>query len=174
MVQDTAMDRISFELLRHLVNDGRLSNKQLAGAVGLAPSSAHERLKQLRASGVYKGTHAEINLKALGFVLEALIHIGLTKHKRNAVDTLAEQFASIPEVNQVFLVTGRFDLVVHVAIRDMQHLKDLAYELTKHPTVERVETSVVYQAWKHYHLPEAASLKTDTPAPTRRKLKNRT
>jgi len=110
----------------------------------------------------------------LGFVLEALIHIGLSKHKRNAVDTLAGKLASMPEVSQVFLVTGRFDLIVHVAIRDMEHLKNLAYDLTTHPTVERLETSVVFEAWKHYHLPRPASLTAGTVTGARRRLTSRT
>ncbi|HZU23037.1 MAG TPA: Lrp/AsnC family transcriptional regulator [Terriglobales bacterium] len=172
MANHTAVDRISFELLRLLTNDGRLSNKQLAASVGLAPSSAHERLKQLRASGAYQGTHAEVDLKALGFVLEALIHIGLTKHKRNAVDALAAKLGSIPEVRQVFLVTGRFDLIVHVAIRDMEHLKNLAYDLTSHATVERLETSVVFEAWKHYLLPVPASLAAPSATRARRRRNN--
>jgi DNA-binding Lrp family transcriptional regulator len=149
-----AIDRISFEILRQLTNNARLSNKELAAAVGLAPSTAHERLKQLRASGVYTGAHAEVNLKALGFALDALIHIGLTKHKRNAVDTFVGKLASVREVRQIFLVTGRFDLIVHIVIRDMEHLKNVAYEFTTHPTVERIETSVIFQAWKQPGLPE--------------------
>lgn len=148
------IDRITFDLLRLLTNDARLSNKQLASAVGLAPSTAHERLKQLRASGAYSGTHAEVNFKALGFEVEALIHAGLTKHKRNAVNAFVTKLESFPEVRQIFLVTGRFDLVVHVVIRDMEHLKNLAYDFTTHPTVERIETSVIFQAWKQHDLPE--------------------
>ena len=72
----------------------------------------------------------------------------------------------------MFLVTGRFDLIVHVAIRDMEHLKNLAYDLTTDPTVERLETSVVFEAWKHYHLPVPSSSGAAV-RPTRRRFSTR-
>ena len=49
---DTPLDRTDIEILRLLQKDARLSNKELADAVGLAPSTCHERLKRLRADGV--------------------------------------------------------------------------------------------------------------------------
>ena len=55
-----SLDRIDTEILRLLQNDARLSNKQIAAAVGLAPSSVHDRIKRLWADGVMIGLHAEI------------------------------------------------------------------------------------------------------------------
>ena len=42
------IDRTDAAILALLQNNGRLSNKEIAAAVGLAPSSAHERLKRLK------------------------------------------------------------------------------------------------------------------------------
>src|SRR5205809_623141 len=42
-----SLDRTDFGILRLLQNNASLSNKEIAAAVGLAPSSAHERLKDL-------------------------------------------------------------------------------------------------------------------------------
>jgi DNA-binding Lrp family transcriptional regulator len=146
------LDRISFELLALLTNDARLSNKQLAAAVGLAPSSCHERLKQLRDSGLLRGAHAEVDLKKLGLGMEALVHMELARHQRDAVDTFVARLNQIPEVRQVFLLAGRFDLLAHVAIRDMEHLKNLAYDhFTSDQGVVRIETSVVFQSWAQRH-----------------------
>jgi DNA-binding Lrp family transcriptional regulator len=146
---DTApLDQTSFALLALLAKDARLSNKQLAAAVGLAPSSCHERLKQLRASGLLRGAHADVDLAKLGFGMEALIHMELARHQRDAVDTFVQRLNQIPEVRQVFLLAGRFDLLAHVAIRDMEHLKNLAYDhFTSDQGVVRIETSVVFQSW---------------------------
>ena len=176
MTDNSGIDRISFEILSQLANDARLSNKQLAAAVKLAPSTAHERLKQLRASGVYTGAHAEADLKKLGFVVEALMHIGLAKQKRKDVASFLMRLRSLAEVRQFFIVTGRFDLIVHIAIRDMDHLKNLAYDFTTYPTVERIETSVIFESWKQHRLPEpvwlsVAKVSGPTSADGRRHLR---
>jgi len=60
------LDRTDFEILRLLQKDARLTNKELASAVELAPSSTHERVKRLWDVGVLRGLHAEVDLHALG------------------------------------------------------------------------------------------------------------
>src|SRR5262245_14776772 len=150
----TDLDRTDVAILGLLQNHARLSVKEIAAEVGLAPSSTHERMKHLRESGVLRGTHVEVDPKALGVGLEALFMIELAKHKRSTVDRFLDDIVKVPEVRFAFLVTGRYDLVVHVVVRDMQHLKDLALDhFTSRPAVTRIETSIIFDARRRYELP---------------------
>ena len=97
------LDRIDAEILRLLQNDARLSNKQIAAAVGLAPSSVHDRIKRLWADGVLTGFHAEVSLRAMGVGLEALLMIELAKHERATVDRFMDEIVEIPEVRSAHL-----------------------------------------------------------------------
>jgi DNA-binding Lrp family transcriptional regulator len=152
------LDRIDTEILRLLQNDGRLSNKQIAAAVGLAPSSVHDRIKRLWADGVMTGLHAEVAPQAMGVGLEALLMIELAKHERATVDRFLDDIVEIPEVRSAHLITGRYDLVVHVVARDTRHLKDLALDrFTNRPGVARIETSIIYETRTRYELPSLAS-----------------
>jgi len=150
----TDLDRTDFEILRLLQNNARLSNKELAAAVGLAPSSCHERLKRLRSEGVLRGAHAEVDSAALGVGLEALLMIELAKHERSTVDSFMDDVVEIPEVRSAFLITGRYDIVVHIVARDMAHLKDLALDrFTSRPGVAGIETSIVFESTRRHELP---------------------
>src|SRR5262245_17008382 len=80
------LDRMDVAILGLLQNNARLSVKEIAAEVALAPSSTHERIKRMRDSGVLRGTHAEVDPKALGVGLEALFMIELSKHQRGTVD----------------------------------------------------------------------------------------
>ena len=113
------LDRTDFEILRLLQKDARLTNKELASAVDLAPSSTHERVKRLWELGVLRGLHAEVDPHALGIGIEALLMIELSKHKRSNVDAFMQAVGEIPEVRAAFLLTGRWDVVIHVVARDM-------------------------------------------------------
>jgi hypothetical protein len=84
------LDRTDFEILRLLQKDARLTNKELASAVELAPSSTHERVKRLWEVGVLRGLHAEVDLHALGIGIEALLMVELSKHKRSNVDAFMQ------------------------------------------------------------------------------------
>jgi DNA-binding Lrp family transcriptional regulator len=148
------LDRMDIAILGLLQNNARLSVKEIAAEVSLAPSSTHERIRRMRDSGVLRGTHAEVDPKALGIGLEALFMIELSKHKRGTVDRFMDGIAGVPEVRFAFLVTGRYDVVVHVVVRDMQHLKDLALDhFTNRPGVVRIETSIIFEARRRYKLP---------------------
>ncbi|HEY3032826.1 MAG TPA: Lrp/AsnC family transcriptional regulator [Bradyrhizobium sp.] len=156
---NVSLDRTDFGILRLLQNNASLSNKQIAAAVGLAPSSAHERLKRLRDDGVLRGTHADVEPKAMGVGLEALFLIELSKHERGGVDRFMAEVVEIPEVRSAFLITGRYDFVVHVVARDMRHLKDLALDrFTNRPGVTRIETSIIYEARVRHELPQLQEL----------------
>jgi DNA-binding Lrp family transcriptional regulator len=156
---NVSLDRTDFGILRLLQNNASLSNKQIAAAVGLAPSSAHERLKRLRDDGVLRGTHADVEPKAMGIGLEALFLIELSKHERGGVDRFMAEVVEIPEVRSAFLITGRYDFVVHVVARDMRHLKDLALDrFTNRPGVTRIETSIIYEARVRHELPQLQEL----------------
>lgn len=152
------LDRIDAGILRLLQNDARLSNKQIAATVGLAPSSVHDRIKRLWAAGVLTGLHAEVAPQAMGVGLEALLMIELAKHERDTVDRFMEDIVEIPEVRSAHLITGRYDLVVHVVARDTRHLKDLALDrFTNRPGVTRIETSIIYETRTRHELPQLTS-----------------
>jgi len=151
------IDRIDAEILALLQKDARLSNKQIAVAVGLAPSSVHDRLKRLWGEGILTGAHAAVDPRALGIGLEALLMIELAKHERATVDRFMEEIARIPEVRSARLITGRYDLVVHVVVRDTRHLKDLALDqFTNRAGVTRIETSIIYETRVNPVLPMLA------------------
>lgn len=154
MAPSIALDRTDDAILRLLQNDARLSVKEVAAAVGLAPSSVHGRIRALREAGVLRGAHAEVDPHALGIGLEALLMIGLSKHERDTVDRFLDDAVALPEVRSAFLVTGRYDVIVHVAVRDTQHLKDLALDhFTSRAAVTRIETSIIFEARRQHALP---------------------
>ena len=128
-------------ILGLLQNNARLSVKEVAAEVALA--RPRRTSGQANAgSGVLRGTHAEVDPKALGMARG--LQDRLSKHRRGTVDQFMDDIAGVPEVRVAFLVTGRYDVVVHVVVRDTQHLKDLALDqFTSRPGVARMETSII-------------------------------
>jgi DNA-binding Lrp family transcriptional regulator len=148
------MDRTDFDILEMLMDDSSLSNKQIAATVGLAPSSCHERIKSLRKDGFLLGAHAEVDFQALGLALEALLFVQVAKLEAKDVDDFVRTTATVREVRNVFFVSGRFDLIVHLVVRDMLHLKQMISEhFNAHPCVLRVETSIVFERRSHHSIP---------------------
>lgn len=137
-----------------LRKNARLSNKELAGLVGLAPSSCLQRVRRLESRGVLRGYHAEVDPAALGVGLQALVAIRLSRHSRAFVDSFREHVLSMPEVRVVYHVAGASDFLLHVAVRDAEHLRELVLgAFTVRPEVAHVETALIFEQVLNPELP---------------------
>jgi len=149
-------DRTSFDIIRHLQEDGWIANKQLAAAVGLAPSTCHERVRKLKEAGIIRGAHVDIDWKSIGLTLESLILIKLAQFERGAVERFLQELTAMPEVLRTLLVNGRYDVLIHVVVRDTDHLREFGFTyLTGHPMVVTIETAIVFDRREKYGLPPA-------------------
>lgn len=141
----TLIDRIDRDILAYLQHDARISNKELADKVGLAQSTCLARVKRLEMSGAILGYHAEVDPRAYGVTLEALIAIRLEKHARNTIASFERHLGTLPEVRGVFHVAGADDYLVHVAVRDADHLREFALAaISTRPEVAHMETSLIF------------------------------
>jgi len=139
------LDQTDFEILRHLQNNARLSNKELAERVGLAPSTTLVRTRQLERAGVIRGYRAEIDPGALGVGLQALIAVRLRQHTAPDVAAFQHYVLSLPEVLRLYHVAGANDFLVHVGVADSNALRDFALNaLTTRPEVAHLETGLIF------------------------------
>ena len=150
----TGLDRIDLALLGALQNDARLSNKELAGKAGLAPSSTLGRIQRLRAAGVLRGAHAEVDPTALGIGLEALVFIRMVSHSQQQSDPFRDHLLAQPEVTTFWYVGGEDDVLLHVMVKDARHLHDLLQSrIASRSEVDRVRTEIVFEHVRKPALP---------------------
>jgi DNA-binding Lrp family transcriptional regulator len=155
MAANSPLDRIDRCLLGLLSNNARASNKELAAAVGLSPSACHGRVQRLIERGIVRGFHADVAPEALGVRIRAIVFVELTRHHKSLVDAFRETALSLPEVLDVFYVAGSHDLLLHVAVEDVEHLRRLVNdELSTHDAVGRIETSLIFEHHRRSQWPD--------------------
>ncbi|WBU38230.1 Lrp/AsnC family transcriptional regulator [Homoserinibacter sp. YIM 151385] len=142
----TQLDELDLRLVELLRADGRMSNSQLAAALGVAPSTAHVRLRSLQERGVIDGFAASVDQARLGRTLQALVGVTLRHGSRQASITgFAETIRDLPEVLQVFFLGGVDDYIIHVAVPDSSALRRFVVEnISANPGVASTRTSVVF------------------------------
>lgn len=151
----THLDRIDTKIVNELQGNARLSNKELAARVGLAPSSCLERVRKLQNNGVLRGFHAEVNPAAMGIELEALISIRLRQHSREMVEGFQRYVLTLPEVAAVCYLAGPTDFVIQVGARDSNHLRDLILEaFTTRDEVAHIETALIFDHAQRWVMPD--------------------
>ena len=113
-------DELDLRLLTLLQQDPRASLRALARQAGVAPGTVAERLDRLRSQGVIRGVILDIDPAALGFSLEVLL--GITISSETPLTSLVQTLLDVPWVREVHAVTGRWDFVVTLCVRDQEHL----------------------------------------------------
>ncbi|MGP3974024.1 Lrp/AsnC family transcriptional regulator [Streptomyces sp. 8N114] len=140
------MDELDSAIVRHLQRDARQTNRDLARALGIAPSTCLERTRALRARGVITGYHAAVDPAALNRHVQALIHFQVRPLNRAVIETFKAYAAGLPEVNTVYVVTGGDDMIVHVSVPSVDYLHGfLMDKFTERREVVGFRSSVIYQ-----------------------------
>lgn len=140
------LDSTDLKIVAELQKNARLSNKELAYRVGVAPSTSLERMRRLTAAGVFHGFYADVRPEALGVGLQAMISVRLSMHARGQIEHFREHVLSLPEVSALYHVAGANDFMVHVAVQDTDHLRSLVMSsFTSLPEVAHIETALIFE-----------------------------
>ncbi|MEW6366859.1 MAG: Lrp/AsnC family transcriptional regulator [Acidobacteriota bacterium] len=117
------VDEIDRLILTALIEDGRMPYAEIAQRVGVATATVHERVTKLRRNGIIEKFSILVNPRLLGYTVTAIVHLR-TELAENVEKTVAD-LRAIPEVEEIHVVTGEYDLWVKVRARDTGHLQEL-------------------------------------------------
>jgi len=147
------IDQIDFEIIAALRNNARISNKELAEQIGLAPSSCLERVRYLRARSYIRDAHVEVDLIALGLGLQAMVAIRMNQHSRVGLQAFQDYVIGLDEVLTVYHLSGANDFMVQIAVKDAETLRDFVLDsFAERPEVAHIETAVIYEQVKNWQL----------------------
>jgi len=117
------LDSKDIQILSLLLNNARLSNKEIAAKIEIAQSSTHDRIKKLTQKGYFKGTSFHIDQKKLGLNIEVMLAIKLNKQHRSVIGDFIKKASQLPGVLQLFHMAGDNDFILHVAVKDSDELR---------------------------------------------------
>lgn len=138
------IDSKDIQILSLLLNNARLSNKEIAARVEIAQSSTHDRIKKLTQKGYIKGAHVQIDQKKLGLNIEVLLAIKLNKQHRSIIADFIEKASQLPGVLQVFHMAGNSDFILHLAVKNSDELRGFILDrLSTLDYIQSTETTMV-------------------------------
>ncbi len=135
------MDDVDHKLIAMLRASGRATYAELARTVGLSAPAVHERVNKLEAQNVITGYHAEVDHKAVGLGVTAMV--GVQGADWAADDVLLDKLAAMPQVEDCMFVAGDESYVLKVRVADMELLEDTLMAITRIKGVTRTRTTIV-------------------------------
>ena len=148
------MDRLDRKILSVLQGNARASLQEIGQAVGLSPSPCWGRIKKMEEAGVIEGYTVRLNPRALDLADTVLVMVTLDSHSDNTLEKFGETLASIPEVIEAHLVSGDYDYLLRVVVKDTRDYERLLREkLYKIKGIRHSRSSFVLRTLKKADLP---------------------
>lgn len=148
------LDDIDEQLVTLLTRNARESTTNLAKRVGLSRPAVHERIRRLEQDGFIQGytTICARPGPSQGLRAEVLVSLD-PKHQDRIVDTLS----GYPEVRRLMVVSGEYDLVAELSVRDPAELDRMLGRIGKVPGVSKTITLLVLSLRLDRELPTGRS-----------------
>ena len=144
------LDATDWKILRELQRNGRLTNVELAGRVGLSPPPCLRRVRALEKAGAIKGYRALLDAGALGFDVNLFALVGLKSQAEAELKAFTACVARWPLVREAYALSGEADFLLKCTARDLASLQNFIIgELTAAPNVENVKTMLIMRVEKY-------------------------
>ena len=147
-----SLDGKDRQILKALMEDGRLSNQELADRVNLSPSPCLRRIRLLEERGVIRGYGAIVDQKAIGLPVTAFVGVKLQRHDREAVEAFEAMVRAREEIVDCHMMAGEVDYLLRVVAADLEDYERFVREvLHNSPWVASIDTAFAYgrikQGW---------------------------
>ena len=144
------LDATDWKILRELQRDGRITNVELAGKVGLSPPPCLRRVQALERTGLITGYRAVLDARALGYDIAMLAFVGLKRQNEAELKAFEAAAARWPLVREAYAISGEADFLLKCVGAGLTSLQDFIIgELTAAPNVENVKTSLILRVAKY-------------------------
>ena len=149
------VDRLDLRILAQLQKNGRMTNVDLADAVGLSPSPCLIRVKRLEQAGYISGYGAQLRLELLGDTLTVFTEVTLTDHHREDFARFESAIREVDEILECHLVSGGYDYLLRFLTRGVNHYQQIIEGL--------LERDIGIAKYFSYIVIKSPFIKTDYP-----------
>jgi DNA-binding Lrp family transcriptional regulator len=141
------LDKIDLKVLEILQDDSRTSHADLAKAVGLSPTGVYKRLRRLEEQGFIRQFTAVLSRERLGLDLLCILLVSFkTNLAMKNLHSLEKAIGKFPQILECYTLTGSYDAVLKVLVRDHNDLRKFLREFSDaQNVVDRVQTAIVLE-----------------------------
>ncbi|WP_306878472.1 Lrp/AsnC family transcriptional regulator [Variovorax boronicumulans] len=152
--EEGSFDKIDMAILRVLLLDSRKTLQEIGTEVGLSPTSCWTRIKKLEAQGVIKRYTVDVDPAKLGYHDSVIVQVTLESHTDETLYDFGRVLATIPEIQEAYLVSGDYDYYIRIAVRDTRDYERLLREkLYKIPGIRHSKSHFVLRVLKETSVP---------------------
>lgn len=144
------LDRIDRKILHDLQGNGRMTNVELAGRVGISAPPCLRRVRALEEAGYITGYFAQVNPELLGYNVTVYAQVGLNTQAESDLKLFEAKAQNWPLVRECHMLAGETDFLLKIVAENWDaYQKFLTNELTAAPNVASVKSSLAIRTAKN-------------------------
>lgn len=138
------IDKTDVAILRELQQNSRIPNTEIGRRIGLSQPAVHTRVSRLESLGLIKAYTTIVDHVALGYELTCIIMVTMQVHSYEIFEEFQEHINTIPEVLECYHLTGQYDYMMRVIVRDRLQLENLVLrDFSKIQGIQHIQTHIV-------------------------------
>ncbi|EAZ86831.1 Lrp/AsnC family transcriptional regulator [Lysinibacillus sp. FSL M8-0216] len=142
------LDRTDLQILDILQREVHISNAELARRVSLSPPATHTRVKRMENEGYIDQQVAILNQEKLGFDLLCYVFMSTDIHQAKEIEELETSLQTMTEILECHCLTGAYDYLLKIVIRDRQELNQFIRKLNR-LGISRIQTNLSLREIKY-------------------------
>ena len=143
------MDDLDYRIIKALQINGRIKKTALARELKVPTTTLVERIRRLEKSQVIKNYQANIDPLKFDLLVQAFISVTLDHHQKSRIRSIENDIQKIPYVRACYHVAGRFDYLLHIAAKDVNHLGELVKkQIASIEGIGKIETFIIFSETK--------------------------
>lgn len=119
------LDATDYKILRHLQENGRITNIELSSKIGLSPAPTLERVKKLEKAGLIDGYHARLNRALFKLGVSVFVQVSLSRQVEDVIERFNAKILEIPYIMECYQITGNADYLMKIIVEDIPALERL-------------------------------------------------
>ena len=140
-------DELDLEILRELKDNSKIPYRKLASKLGVHPNTLMQRIKRLEKNKIIKRYTVDIDFENIGYDSQVLV---LIKARGGRIGNLQQlhDIASIPQVRLLYGITGTYDVVAFILVKNRDELVSILKKIQEHPVISRTNSHIVLYSYK--------------------------
>jgi Lrp/AsnC family leucine-responsive transcriptional regulator len=144
------LDKLDIDILGALKEDSKISYRKLSEKLGVHPNTLLQRVKKLEASQVIRKYTIDVDFEKVGYDMHVAILMKAKGGHIGDYDQLAD-IAKIPQVELLCGITGTYDVVCFIRVKDRVELIEVLKKMQMHPIIARTNSHTILYSYKRYN-----------------------
>jgi len=134
------VDELDKKILNVLIDNSRLSYRDIAKKVGVSFVTVLKRIQRLEKEKIIKSYSTEVDYEKLGYDLSVLVKMRVSHGKSMEV---GKKLSTESNISSMYNITGDFDDLIFAKFKDRKSMDDFLKKLQGYEQIERTETSLI-------------------------------